>query len=271
MAQPGKQPKAMSSRLATMKFMQRAGASPSSSPSTPTEPSSKRQRMSNGSYNAASPPTPQTASGSLASEERKHADAPDRGETKWYLSVRQTESPAPDPPMQIVSAGYSTLDASIQTRERLSGEGEVEFTRPSVAGRRSFGNFNKIVKKQPNPDDDISSGSEEDDDDDDDDESDDPTGVKALIAQSRKEAGDEARAARNLKKQSNKAEALRLAEDRRKKHVNLNNLTSISNSNGSAQSSAADKACHRCGEKGHLSYACPQKGREQQRRGRGER
>jgi len=150
MVTPGKQPKAMSSRLATMKFMQRAGASPFA-PSTPSEPPSKKQLLSSGSYVSASPSTPQNgtpaAQGLPASGDGTRAEAQsDRGETKWYLSVQQPAAPAQESPLQIVSAGYSTLDAAVSARERSDGGDEVERARPSVQGRRSFGKFNKVVE-----------------------------------------------------------------------------------------------------------------------------
>lgn len=155
MAQPGKQPKAMSSRLLTMKFMQRASASPSSAPSTPSEPPSKKQRTSNGSYNRPSPSTPRTdaqvVQEALASAERKRSEAldqeaADRGETKWYLSVKQPQTRAQEAPLQIMSAGYSMLDSTGIATERSSDEDEIELPRPTFTGRRSFGDFGKVVK-----------------------------------------------------------------------------------------------------------------------------
>src|ERR1700761_3958345 len=121
MAQPNKPGKTMSSRLLTMKFMQRAAASPSSSPSTPPEPQSKRQRLSNGSYNTTPSSAPRTdaqaVEEALAEEERKRTaalerEAADRGESKWYLSFKEAPKQETLSPLRIVSAGYSTLDAA---------------------------------------------------------------------------------------------------------------------------------------------------------------
>ncbi|KAK1067529.1 hypothetical protein LTR74_006390 [Friedmanniomyces endolithicus] len=273
MAQPGKQPKAMSSRLLTMKFMQRASASPSSAPSTPSEPASKKQRMSNGSYNRPSPSTPRTdaqvVQEALASAERKRSEAldreaADRGETKWYLSVKQPQTPAQESPLQIMSAGYSMLDSTGIARERSSDEEEIELPRPDFTGRRSFGDFGKVVKRKRDADgtssasDTDASGS--DNEDEDEDESDDPTGAKAFIAQSRKDASDRLRAERKAKKHADKAEALRLADERRQKQVNLNGVTSISKprSNGNAQ----HMTCFKCGQEGHMKNECTQRGRQ---------
>lgn len=89
------------------------------------------------------------------------------------------------------------------------------------------------------------------------DEEDDPTGAKALIKQSRKEAGDRARAERKAQRKVESKEAARLAKTRREKEVNLNKVTSISGS-GKPSPSAASMTCHNCGKKGHIKAQCPE-------------
>ena len=82
-----------------------------------------------------------------------------------------------------------------------------------------------------------------------------------MITQSRRELGDKAREERKAKRKAENAECARLAEERRRKHVKLNQLTSISGGGGmgtpSRASSAKDMICFRCGEKGHLQKDCP--------------
>ncbi|KAF2769734.1 hypothetical protein EJ03DRAFT_336009 [Teratosphaeria nubilosa] len=245
MAQPNK-PKAMSSRLATMKFMQRAAAS-TPDPGTP-EPPAKKQRMSNGAAYSSPGSTPQAASPS--GQDTSFGN--DR-ETKWYLSYKQPDMPAVQSPLRIVSAGYSMLDAGIAT-SHVQENDDAQPMRPSIVGRKSFGKFNKFIEKQQNPD--MSSSDSDSDSDDqssaEEDGEDDPTGANALIRQARKEAGDKARAQRKAKKEE-KAEAARLAEERRKKHVKLNKLTSISGNTGASN----EPACHTCGQRGHLKRDCP--------------
>ncbi|KAH9831092.1 zinc finger protein [Teratosphaeria destructans] len=218
MAQPNK-PKAMSSRLATMKFMQRAAAS-TPDPGTP-EPPAKKQRMSNGASYSSSGSTPQA--GSPGGQDTSLGD--DR-ETKWYLSYKQPDMPAVRSPLRIVSAGYSMLDSG-GAKSHAEESDDVQPMRPSVVGRKSFGKFNKVIEKQNNPD--MSSSDSDSDSDDgsseEEDGEDDPTGANALIKQARKEAGNKARAQRKAQKKEEKAEAARLAEERRKKHVKLNKLT----------------------------------------------
>lgn len=133
--------------------MQRSGPSPSSSPSTPNEPSSKRQRTSNGSYNSTPSSTPradaQRLEEALASEDRKRKEAVERegagrGETKWYLSFQERPVAQQETPLRIVSAGYSALDAA--GRERSSEDEEQDNARPQMQGRRSFGKFNTKIE-----------------------------------------------------------------------------------------------------------------------------
>jgi len=154
MAQPNKQSKAMSSRLLTMKFMQRAAASPSS-PSTPPGPPTKKQRLSNDSA-ASTPSTAQLSDAqiveeALASGEQRRTqalekEAADRGETKWYLSFTEPRAFTAQQPMRVVSAGYSMLDHDVP-RERVEQEEDgSEPETANVPGRRSFGNFNRTIQ-----------------------------------------------------------------------------------------------------------------------------
>ncbi|RMY47495.1 hypothetical protein D0865_08630 [Hortaea werneckii] len=273
MAQKNVQPKEMSNRLMAMKFMQRAAASPSSGPSTPAEPPSKRQRMSDGSGISTPPSASRSdaaaAKEAVAAEERQREEAfdreaADRGESKWYLSFKQPQKPASASPFRVVSAGYSTLDGS--NNKDQDSEDENESAGPQV-GRRSFGKFNKGLEKQQNPD--MSSESEpsesEQEDEDDEDDEDDPTGAKALIAKERKEAGDKARAERKARKKAEKAESQKLAEDRRKKQVKLNGLTSISGAGGGSPGNK-NITCHNCNKKGHIQRECPEAGQRGSRR-----
>jgi hypothetical protein len=243
MAASGKQSKIMSSRLAGMKFMQRTGASPAtpSTPSTPAGPPSKKQRLSNG--------------GAIASPVSGPVDSSD--ETKWYLSFRAPQLHPAASPLRVVSAGFSTLDA--RGRDDVSSEEEeTEAPRPQMPGRKSFGKFNKKLEKQQNPQLSSSSSGSESSADDEDADDDDPTGVvKALI----KDASERARAERKEKKKAALVEAQKLAEQRRKRDVNLNKVTSISNGGGSGGGAGnfANMTCHGCGEKGHRQADCPQK------------
>lgn len=158
MATPAKE-KNMSSRLLTMKFMQRASASASqSAPSTPDQRPSKRPRLSepflyaqpSQSAQSSVSADQQRVQEALAEEDRKRQVALDRqaadaGDTKWSLEGA-TESPLRG--LRVVSAGYTAIDTGRSARDAIYvGEEEEETeARPRLSGRKSFGKFNKVLE-----------------------------------------------------------------------------------------------------------------------------
>ncbi|KAI9880056.1 MAG: hypothetical protein M1830_005788 [Pleopsidium flavum] len=259
--------KSMSSRLLTMKFMQRAAASSPSSPQTPEQSSPKRQKL----FNDFSPATPsadlQAIQAALAAEEAKRSEALERqaaeaGESKWVLSFQPENASLVDGAsenglgsLRIINASFSGLD-----RPLVSTEQAEEVSRSSaVVGRRSFGKFNRALEKRQNGNDGSSSSSEEDASESanqvDGDEDDDPAGTKALIQASREEATQRAKAERKAQRRAAKFEAAQLATRRKSKEVKLNKLGSISGGGGGMN---ASRECFRCGNKGHKKDECPQ-------------
>ncbi|KAJ5649217.1 uncharacterized protein N7484_002940, partial [Penicillium longicatenatum] len=132
----------MSSRLLTMKFMQRAAAtaaskeaqSPASDENTRTP---KRQRQS---LEHQSPSTPQAdldaIAAAIAAEEQKRQEviarqAAEAGETHWVLDVPAAKSPSPQP------------QSFVMATESLDADDDLSF-----GGRRGFGNFKR---KEPPP------------------------------------------------------------------------------------------------------------------------
>lgn len=255
----------MSSRLLTMKFMQRSAAKPTSTPSTPSTPAgppSKRQRLSAGASPPATPSSDYEAvQAALAAEELKRAQAVERqaaeaGETRWVLSFRDPEEGGQgrekQPALNVVSAGFAVIDAAGD--EELSEE--EEGARRVVEGRQRFGKVEKpqdpASSESSDSDSELSEGDEYDPDD--------PTA--ALIRASRREAAAQAHADRKAKKHAAKAEAVKLAEARRRREVNLNKVSSISSGGGLSGrgGGAANIECHQCGKKGHMMRDCPQRG-----------
>ena len=134
--------------------MQRAAASTSSPPSTPSEPPSKKQRLSNGLSNS-SPSTPQSDAQALdevlAAEEQTRNEALElqaaqRGDTKWYLSFQQPQSPVVKTPLRIVSASYAALDSTSSAIDYSAEENDYSTIPPQIQGRRSFGKFNRKLE-----------------------------------------------------------------------------------------------------------------------------
>ncbi|KAL8738864.1 MAG: hypothetical protein Q9181_000391 [Wetmoreana brouardii] len=264
----GRPPKTMSSRLLTMKFMQRAAASsPPITPQTPDGPPSKRQKISNDHTPSNTPTIDAEAYQAAAdAEDAKRAAAVKRmaaeaGETKWVLSTvgaRTSNGTAKstERKLRFLTTGYSDIDQDIPIVRRQD-----------QLGRRSFGRFNKDLEKQQDgtTNSDSSSSSIEDEREHGDtysknegtDDDTDPTA--AMIRQSREEAfrrtKAEAKAKRRVEK-AGKAERAREVEDRRGRVVKLNKLSSISGGNDRGR---AEIECHFCGQKGHMKRDCPRK------------
>ncbi|CZT21510.1 uncharacterized protein RCC_07373 [Ramularia collo-cygni] len=271
MATPGKQQKAMSSRLAGMKFMQRGAAA--SPPASPMGPPAKKQRLSTGSVNTSPAQSPRSDNDALeqavAAQEKKREEAVARegamkGETKWYLSVQTPQKPVVESPLRIVSAGFATLDATDRKRELdLEHEEDDEDQSPKpphMPGRISFGKFGRTEKKKQDEND---SGSDDDSDEDvdaEDENGEDLSEIDSLIAQGRKEATARLRAQKKEERRAANAEAARAAEKRRAREVDLNRPTSISNAgNKDPKNHYANMECFTCGKKGHPKAECPNK------------
>lgn len=118
--------------------MQRAAASPSSTPSTPDGPPSKRQRLSTGSHNSLrTPDYGEAVQAAIAAEELKREQAlekaaADAGETRWVLSFRDEDNSGKGM-LRVVSKGFAEID-------RDEGwEASEEEEKPMVGGRMSFG------------------------------------------------------------------------------------------------------------------------------------
>jgi hypothetical protein len=151
---PSHAPKSMSSRLLTMKFMQRAAASSPTTPSSPDEPSPKRRRTDTNSspsrINVDALADRTAVQAALASEEAKRQaalekQAAEAGDTRWILSFDDQKLLMASSPLvlRVVQAGYANIDSS-PSEIRIT-EDDLE-DRPVMVGRRSFGRFNKVLE-----------------------------------------------------------------------------------------------------------------------------
>ncbi|KAI9809487.1 MAG: hypothetical protein M1826_003878 [Phylliscum demangeonii] len=187
-------PKVMSSRLMTMKFMQRAVASPIRSPASASpRDANKRPKLSSASSPPAPPPSAadQAIHAEIAREQTKREAAIERqaaraGETHWVLSVqrhgdgRRAAVAAGDGggrrrSLHVVPTSYAGIDggryadpgATLEEEEEdQDEEGDAQrHAKGVVRGRMNFGNFN-----QPKHTFFPSSSSSEDEDEDEDDD-----------------------------------------------------------------------------------------------------
>ncbi|KAK1595307.1 uncharacterized protein LY79DRAFT_668096 [Colletotrichum navitas] len=275
----------ISSRLLTMKFMQRAANAGPAPESSPEEPSSKRRKFQNsplsGDFHSFDQAAVQAAmkqqeATRLSALEASRAELAD---THWVLDGdwgKPAEAEAAPP--NIVYVGYADID---------SADGEDE-TKPAVhVGRKKVGSSKKKATKTetestPNVDNDSgdSSGlsdsddSEEESSDEDDaesssgDEESTPKPAKPIKGLS---SGGQGRTRVNLqpKKLTESMKAREFREKRKKKEVKLNKLASISGGASSISGAAKPNVpfnCHNCGKPGHKAADCPG-----QRRGDGHR
>lgn len=141
-----------SSRLLTMKFMQRAAAS-GSSPTTPKsedEHSAKRRRTSAGKATPSTPITPlfdqRAVQAALEEEEQKRQAALERqamelGDSRWVLDIQMPVSKtgtAAQAPLNVVQVGFAQIDASDSPEANLG----------QVSGLKSFGPKAKNLKRK---------------------------------------------------------------------------------------------------------------------------
>ncbi|KAL3417359.1 zinc knuckle [Phlyctema vagabunda] len=262
--------KAMSSRLLTMKFMQRAAASSPTPnpPATPEEPSSKRRKVKDESpskFSVDALADQRAIQAAIAEEEAKRQAALERqgaelGDTRWVLNFedgRNSRLP-PAAALRVIQAGFANLDNTLPIHVKSAETEDVSEDKPVAVGRKSFGKFNRVLEKQQNPnlvdssesdsDDSDSSGSDQDSEDDIEEDA-----TSALIKESRHDAAQRAKAERKAKRKAEKAGSLELAKKRKKKDVKLNSLTSLTG----RQDKVDSRTCHKCGGVGHLLKECP--------------
>jgi hypothetical protein len=142
----------MSSRLLTMKFMQRAAASPTS-PSTPEEPSPKRRKKdsdspSRPSFDVNALVNKRAIEAAAAAEDAKRQAALEKaaaesGDTRWVLSFEDQRASTPSNlALRVVHTGYANIDVPSSLRPME----DVEEEKLVMVGRRSFGKFNKVLE-----------------------------------------------------------------------------------------------------------------------------
>ena len=150
---PGSAPKSMSSRLLTMKFMQRAAATPSLAFPTQEEPYPKRRKKDSDSpgrpsFDVNTLVNQRAVEAAAIAEDAKRQAALERaaaesGDTRWVLSFEDERATASMSALRVVQTGYANLDVPSSIRPI---EVDIEEDKPVMVGRRSFGKFNKKLE-----------------------------------------------------------------------------------------------------------------------------
>ncbi|KAF2269402.1 hypothetical protein CC78DRAFT_529192 [Lojkania enalia] len=241
-------PKTMSSRLMTMKFMQRSAAksTPSSSPNTPSgPPSSKRQRLSNGASVPGTPSEHEAMQMAIREEEQRREEAlrnarGQMGEERWVLSFRDPVLEDAQRERRVVSAGFAELD----------GEGDGE-----QMGRLRFGGgVKRAPAKEESSEDTTEEGSEDSELDEDD-------PAAELIRQTKRQIRETERTKEKLARQ-NARDDVSTPTRRVDEDMDLGGLSSLSGGRTGGGSGGRNKEsieCYNCGGKGHMKSECPKK------------
>ncbi|TVY75603.1 hypothetical protein LSUE1_G008011 [Lachnellula suecica] len=262
-------PKSMSSRLLTMKFMQRAAnTSPSSSPSTPDEPPNKRRKKDTDSpskFNVDALADQRAVQKALADEEAKRQavlerQAAEAGDTRWVLSFEDQKQVAASSALalRVVQTGYANLDSIAPLQIQAMEEGAED--KPAMVGRRSYGKFNRGLEKQQDSTKAVKEDASESDSEEEDDESsksgeeDDDDPSEGFYNDSRAaEATDRLRKQRKAQKHKENKALRKQGKERKRKEVDLNKLSSLS---GGGHTGGGKGPCHECGGP-HMKRDCP--------------
>ncbi|KAG9246959.1 hypothetical protein BJ878DRAFT_532895 [Calycina marina] len=250
-------PKAMSSRLLTMKFMQRAAASTLSSPATQVEeePAPKRRKKNpdRPCFNVDELANKRAVEKAIAEEEAKRQAALEKegaaaGDTHWVLNFEDQKDVAVSKhlSLRVVSTRSASIEVGTPQQVKMTDEDDSSGERSVMIGRRSFGRFNKKLEKQMDPT--LKSSSDESEEEgekgsDGSDFSDGDNSVDEMIRATQKEAVVRAKKEQRVKQKATKAAGKRMSKERREKEVNLNGLVSLS---GRAPSRPVLE-CYSCG------------------------
>ncbi|KAI1375035.1 hypothetical protein F4677DRAFT_424383 [Hypoxylon crocopeplum] len=269
-------PKGMSSRLMTMKFMQRAVASPLSSPATPTsdEQATKRRKVSHkltARNDAESLVQIDQAAvqAAIAEEERKRQEAlvqhaAELGDARWELDIPDKVAGSNreiQKPLNVVRVGFAQIDSQIDPSDAAGLDAEstdLSHARTPVVRRYNMG-----TKQAPKDSEFQSNGSSSDSD----------SNVSSHDNRPRRRAygdksetrSDSPRIALRSKRSAEQAKAKQFAEKRRKKEVKMNStrtpsasggLLSISSGGGPSARPPVTFTCLRCGRPGHKVADC---------------
>ncbi|KAI0816319.1 hypothetical protein GGR55DRAFT_230546 [Xylaria sp. FL0064] len=279
MASPGT-PKTMSSRLLTMKFMQRAAAaSPSSTPSTPTpsDQSNKRRKTSHNTtpHQDVDTLVNQAAIQAAIAEEEKKVEstllkrAEELGDSRWVLDVpKHAKSNTAQPLLNVVRVGFAQIDSSDSVENETDTSRTLHETIPAL--RRYNMDKKKISHKSRNNSSASSSGSESDSESDDS-SSEETSGRQSFGSnpQTMSTAQSMSRPMPRSKKSMEQFKAMEFAERRRKREVKLNKpkggITSISSGGGPSPRQPVSLTCYRCNQPGHRAVDCKKPGNRQAR------
>ncbi|KAM0297448.1 hypothetical protein ACHAPM_009574 [Fusarium culmorum] len=254
-------PRAVSSRLLTMKFMQRAVASENSSPASETHSSKKRKTDHSSPAGRLDLNIDQaTIQAALDAQETKRQEALEKhvgADTRWVLNNAFAGSKATSQaktPMNVVYVGYGDFDTSND-----SGDNEDALT----VGRTSTNSFKKASNQKQEPQ--KTSAADEDSEDENSDDADTPP--QGLKRKPSTDSPSRSRSRSQSRPSHENSKAKEFRDKRKKKEVKLSRPTmisggGISSGGGNKLSSAGGKpmTCYKCHQSGHKAVDCTRRG-----------
>ncbi|KAL7918891.1 hypothetical protein ACQKWADRAFT_302840 [Trichoderma austrokoningii] len=250
-------PKGVSSRLLTMKFMQRAVASASSSSPQPDDSSqsSKKRKLKHSAATAAEERVSAlidqaSIKAALEDQEAKRQAALAQHTASgahWVLNTKLDKlnaSTPSKPSLNVVYVGYGDIDSDNES----GGEDAPQ------SGRTSTRKPKEVESQKPNSEKGDASNDESSSDGEDTSRKRKERHSDAADGSSRSRS--QSRPRTRLNDESQRAKDFR--EKRKKKEISLNKITSISSSGGA--SSSTSSACYICKQPGHKAAGCPKSG-----------
>ncbi|KAK5990279.1 hypothetical protein PT974_08546 [Cladobotryum mycophilum] len=259
-------PKAVSSRLLTMKFMQRAVASASTPNSSDTDSqSAKRRKVQHSPAQTRLNAQIDEAAIKAALEEqetRRLAALAQHSatDTHWVLNTTLNTSgagKASSKPLNVVYVGYGDLDSGNESGDNEDAPqiGRTSNRKTKSTSPKACSNFKEVREKDDSNSDASSSGESSDDSDDSD------SGHKGRHPQG---LPSRSRSQSRSRPSAESVKAKDFREKRKKKEVRLNTMTSISS--GGAGGNSPAFTCHNCKQPGHKAFNCPKAGSKPSRK-----
>ncbi|OTA01801.1 hypothetical protein A9Z42_0021270 [Trichoderma parareesei] len=269
-------PKGPSSRLLTMKFMQRAVASAASSPQPDENSQTSKKRKLKHSATAAAEERISAlidqASIKAAIEEqeaKRQAALALHSATgaHWVLNTKLDKlnaSKPSEPSLNVVYVGYGDIDSDNESGgEDAPLIGRTSTRKPKVVEDQACLHLPAAspnvpycladLSQKPSPSKDDQSGEESSSDDDDDEE---PKRKSRRLDSGDSSSRSQSRSIPRLSEEAKKAKDFR--EKRKKKEVRLNTISSISSAGaGAAGNPASNMTCYICKQPGHKAASCP--------------